>query len=446
MARFPRLELLLQSPVQSWTERELKRAVQDRVREDYDLDFKRQPYGTNKGADLAADVAAMLNVGGGVLVIGVRDEESTAAGLAPFADVAVHADRIRSWLAELVTPVPRGVTLRRIASEADPDSGYLLVLVPASPDVPHAVRNGVKWLGYPVRNADQTRWMSESEIAARYRDRGASVASRLARLDVITQEGLAALARRAWLYVSVAVVPLMPGRAAIGSMGVEDVKSIVTQRLYFPSPLAISAAVRPGLRKVQAIGADGGMGLADDGLVELHEDGAGFSVVDIAGRDLAAAGMRNEPGNFYGAYERYVQASVIGALDVLARHASLRARCSGDAAIRVTLGLTGAAGFATLSERHPMSGEWRRAGGGQAVPRNEPVVIDSVIDLDAVVTSPRELVLAAREVLLHLFAAFGVELPLAVTPDGRLRAAAFGQEAASVKSWAERADARDLLE
>ena len=49
---------------------------------------------------------------------------------------------------------------------------FLLIAVPRSPLAPHAVQNpGAHELGYPVRTGTLTRWLSETEIADRYRNR-----------------------------------------------------------------------------------------------------------------------------------------------------------------------------------------------------------------------------------------------------------------------------------
>jgi hypothetical protein len=59
--------------------------VSGAVREDFNLDFKQQMYGTSDAdrRDLASDVAAMANSSGGVIVIGVAEDEHAQAAAAP---------------------------------------------------------------------------------------------------------------------------------------------------------------------------------------------------------------------------------------------------------------------------------------------------------------------------------------------------------------------------
>lgn len=69
MAQLARIETLVGMPLAGVDEVALRRFVDGRVREDQDLDFKRQLYGTNDSAkrDLAGDVAALANTVGGLL-------------------------------------------------------------------------------------------------------------------------------------------------------------------------------------------------------------------------------------------------------------------------------------------------------------------------------------------------------------------------------------------
>jgi hypothetical protein len=59
------------------------RAVEQGVSEQPDLDWKSAGYGPprNEWDELAKDVAAMANTGGGIIVLGVRDDHDTAAAL-----------------------------------------------------------------------------------------------------------------------------------------------------------------------------------------------------------------------------------------------------------------------------------------------------------------------------------------------------------------------------
>jgi predicted HTH transcriptional regulator len=87
----------------------MRRLVEERVQETFDLDFKRDLYGNSDGAkrELAADVAAMANSGGGLIILGIDEDEHACAQAAPGA-LADDADvtRILQIVGSLVAPVP----------------------------------------------------------------------------------------------------------------------------------------------------------------------------------------------------------------------------------------------------------------------------------------------------------------------------------------------------
>src|SRR4051794_16870617 len=80
-----RLQDLLGSPVGELGEVHLDRLVSDGVREDSDIDFKQTLYGNTdqERRELAADIAAMANDRGGLIAIGIRDENDVAIELTP---------------------------------------------------------------------------------------------------------------------------------------------------------------------------------------------------------------------------------------------------------------------------------------------------------------------------------------------------------------------------
>lgn len=68
---------LLGTPPTQVTEQDLARLVDGAVREDADLDFKGAPYGSSDAdkRELGADVAAMANSRGGLIIIGIEDAD-----------------------------------------------------------------------------------------------------------------------------------------------------------------------------------------------------------------------------------------------------------------------------------------------------------------------------------------------------------------------------------
>ena len=101
------------------------------------------------------------------------------------------SERITQALASRVRPLLQGVEVREIPS--DSDVGYIVIAVPRSPDAPHAVSDSQKGKGlhYPVRVGRTTHYLSEYEVAVRYRDRYASRVEVATALDRVHEDGLA---------------------------------------------------------------------------------------------------------------------------------------------------------------------------------------------------------------------------------------------------------------
>lgn len=78
--RSRRLESLFGTTVDGLTAEHIESLVENAVMEEFDLDFKRDLYERTdqKRRDLAGDVAAMANSAGGVIILGVDDDDGRA--------------------------------------------------------------------------------------------------------------------------------------------------------------------------------------------------------------------------------------------------------------------------------------------------------------------------------------------------------------------------------
>ncbi len=94
-------------------------------------------------------------------------------------------------------------------SQREP-TGFYVVAVPRSPLAPHAVivNDGFR---YPKRNGATTRYLSEPEIAAAYRDRFAGVEAQARRIELVEREAAERLDRSRWPWLLVSLVPDLPG-------------------------------------------------------------------------------------------------------------------------------------------------------------------------------------------------------------------------------------------
>ncbi len=284
-----RLQTIFGVPLQEVTEEHLKRLVDDGMREHSDLDFKQRTYGSTDAErrELAADIAQFANDRGGVIVIGVREDKEVAVELKAMPLDAKECDRMQSIAADRVVPYAQFEPLP-IRSEEDEQGGYYLLIVPPSPDRPHAVRNG-KDLRYPRRNGTQKRWLAESEIADAYRDRFTRASADVDRVDRLVQEGLDRSERNEnFPHLVVGLVPSQSASFQVdaGSMEMLEQWARRTPHLngenLFSGPFEngpVTAGV--GVRRV-LLGTSVGYRLDTAyGLMEVHADGATFASRDI---------------------------------------------------------------------------------------------------------------------------------------------------------------------
>lgn len=140
--------------------------------------------------ELAKDIAAMANSGGGMIVYGVQ--ETTQAGTSAAETIVgvgtVDEDTIRDIrrvAGNLIYPPVVGLDLLPLAPNDDPEAGVLVLLVPDSTDRPHLVHpsNGQDWFGAPYRHGPDTEWMVERQLAAAYTERESGRRRRIEEFD-----------------------------------------------------------------------------------------------------------------------------------------------------------------------------------------------------------------------------------------------------------------------
>jgi predicted HTH transcriptional regulator len=135
--------------------------------------------GDSEKRALAGDVAVLANTAGGVIVLGVAEDDHARVKAAPGVDLSdAEVSRMRQVVASLVAPMPvfDVFTVPDTARGTTPSTnrGFIVIAVPRSPNAPHAVLVN-EALRYPRRNGATSRYLSEPEVAAAYRDRVAGI-------------------------------------------------------------------------------------------------------------------------------------------------------------------------------------------------------------------------------------------------------------------------------
>jgi hypothetical protein len=164
-----------------------------------EVDFKRAPYDLNqtKGKwELAKDVAAFANGGGGLIVIGIEAEKTDnhlseiATKVRPVRKSSVDSGKYRAAITNGIAPLVVDVELRWFPEDDTINDGVLVIRVPAQAEASHpfVLRRTVDDAGVevpafaiPRRNEDQTEWTTAEHVHGQ-----------LAMLSLLSRRGVAA--------------------------------------------------------------------------------------------------------------------------------------------------------------------------------------------------------------------------------------------------------------
>ncbi len=283
------------------TESAVERLVTERVTESDLLDFKGDVYPTTSRPrplwtneqEFAKDVAAFANERGGLLLLGVQDAQGTAVATTPIRGISPEREerRLRQALLNNQAPV---VDCSFVWMKATSGGHYAGIVIAPSRRAPHAVLgdpgDNKRPLRYPVRHGSDTTWLTEHEVAERYRRRLAFQEDDAARVRRVIAEGCDTMRMVEGVWLFVAVVPERPAAGSLDRLAVER-----TQRWFDghrpSSPLGRDLpAYGRGIPAPRRVTFTGGRRLASDdetyiqdAYLELHMDGSAFSATPLGG-------------------------------------------------------------------------------------------------------------------------------------------------------------------
>lgn len=444
--RSRRLESVFGASLDHVTANNIRSLVSNGVTEEFDLDFKQELYGNSDKhkRDLAGDVAALANTAGGVIVIGVTEDDQARAVA---ADGVVLTDtekgRMLQIIASGVSPLP-AIDIIAVPETHDSTNGtsdlddeqtrgYYLVVVSKSSSMPHAViiNDGFR---FPKRNGSTTRYLSEPEIAGAYRERFAHMTALDDRLEQVEQELRSQLepSEVPWLVVS--LVPSAPGHLELTDVVQRQFTAeVLRKELGIVTGLGISF-YRTSVRRLRLI--------ADDRFhareiktpayvyAEFHCDGSGAFALRLIEQAPSSRATPEESEDLLIVDDNLVS-SVLSGLKHLGGHTRDRAGTSGNALIRATL--------VPPKDRAVQLGQIRRH---WCDPRGESisgqkVSAETVADIDGLASPGPELVATAARLADEVTQGFGIAEIGHINKEGEVRLSNWYQESQQeIRSWA----------
>jgi hypothetical protein len=410
-----RLVKLFGAPVDRATYEQVAALTTKKVREDADLDFKRSNIYIVDGdgkEELAKDVSGMANARGGLLIVGIEeDEQACANAVAPVATSDKITGQMEQTLRSRVVPWLNGTEIRPVECPDAPGTGFYLISVPRSPLAPHAVRStgpDKPRYCYAHRAGTTTRWLDETEIANAYRDRFKLAQDHAAQALSLFENGPflpldQVSATDTWL--ELALIPSVGATNHLSTTFIGDVQQfLASYRASAPVP-GMAGGQFPAIAR-RRIHFDGGGCLLD-----LSTDGSAFISAHAAWRPPT-----RDPESAPVLWAAFLEYQILGTVHLCAAYARW-AGAYGDADI-----LAKTAGEpAVYLEAGPMG----RA--GTSIPRISIRTSDApahiTVPLDAIAEDARELHLAARSIASDLLADYGQADTRLLKPDGSI---AFG--------------------
>ena len=397
------------------------------LREGEQLDFKAQHYGNgdSQRRELAGDLAAFANHRGGLLILGVGENDSGIASSLPLVElIDSEQRRIHQIIAGNVFPhLP--VEILPVTCNED-GRGVLILAVAPSTLRPHAIAVNDA-LRYPRRQGTVTRYLSESEVADLYRNRFAIERDDVRRIADMRREATSEIDSDGAVWVAVAGVPTGAGSMSISRDKIDETEvwaqqfigdDLVAGFLGRAAPL-----VRPGLRRARLLTNFAHSSRPNYQYAELHTDGAAIAMHRlVAGRENTPDG---EPVPVRSGPLVWTTAT---ALNVVAKHA---ARAGGWGDFAVELAVFGPPRVLASDAQRRLVEQIE----GARIIRDD-VVSRHTLALEDLVSGTQQLLSATRLLLTDVFNAFGFPEVRALTATGALSASYPGQ-GHELQSWAQ---------
>ncbi|MUK01794.1 hypothetical protein GM708_07510 [Vibrio cholerae] len=300
---FTSLHRVLGLPPSALSYEMLKSAVEQEITEQTDLDWKSETPNTRDPKwreELAKDIAAMANIGGGVIVYGIKEDARSAA--AELVDTGPWSDQkerdYRTAIYSHIRPVVQGLEFVPLVAD---NKTLVVLLIPSSMEIPHFQIKG-DFFRAPRRYGAKTEDMTEREIELSYRERFQGTIAREKTLQDMHEDVLSG-ANRDWIWMTAAGIPATPRPSSLGRLDRSMMRLVMDKMAWNPyleqsmeSRFQHLSGPRIGYRRWRSvihIGEDihGAIEVYDDGSFALafaqytglrdFEDGSDIHVMDV---------------------------------------------------------------------------------------------------------------------------------------------------------------------
>lgn len=198
------------------TMNDINQVIAEKVEETADLDWKKKFYGTQNNAvmeEVAKDIAAMANSGGGWIVFGIKEggENNAASSVNPIPWSADNERLIFNAAYSKIGPPVVGIEFFKIPCGENPDDGYVVLMhIPDSVDAPHFARKGDDAFRAPRRNGPHTVFMIDRDIERGFRERFQRGVEQEKTLQGYFEQATEALNPEQGVFLAIAAVPVTP--------------------------------------------------------------------------------------------------------------------------------------------------------------------------------------------------------------------------------------------
>lgn len=193
----------------------IEKAIEAGLEETADFDMKRvvpDLKADKSKQEVAKDIAAMANSGGGWIIYGVGEGATGIAGsIHPCEWEAKEEQQMLTIAYTKIDPPVVGLEFNKISCGENPDDKYLVLMhIPDSADAPHFARAEKNNFSAPRRNGPHTNPMTYRDIERGFRERFQRGVEQEKTLQGHFEQAAEALNPEQGVFLAIAAVPVTP--------------------------------------------------------------------------------------------------------------------------------------------------------------------------------------------------------------------------------------------